>query len=89
LASGEGARRAATVLGAYGASVEVLHEPAGAAAQRKLLRSVFYKGMAAAVVEALAAAHAVELEEWLWDNMAHELANAPEESRQKLRRSVT
>ena len=37
LASGEGARRAATVLGAYGASVEVLDEPAGAAAQRKLL----------------------------------------------------
>jgi len=62
LASGEGARRAAMLLGAYGACVEVLDEPAGAASQRKLLRSVFYKGMAAAVVEALAAARALGLD---------------------------
>jgi 3-hydroxyisobutyrate dehydrogenase-like beta-hydroxyacid dehydrogenase len=84
LASGEGARRVATVLGAYGASVEVLDEPAGAAAQRKLIRRVFYKGMAAAVVEALAAAHAVGLEDLLWDNMAHELANSPAEALQRM-----
>ena len=36
--------------------VEVIDGPIGAAATRKLLRSVFYKGLAAAVVEALAAA---------------------------------
>ena len=80
LASGEGARRAAMLLGAYGACVEVLDEPAGAASQRKLLRSVFYKGMAAAVVEALAAARALGLEEWLWDNIAQELASSSEQS---------
>jgi 3-hydroxyisobutyrate dehydrogenase-like beta-hydroxyacid dehydrogenase len=79
LASGEGARRAAMLLGAY-ACVEVLDEPAGAASQRKLLRSVFYKGMAAAVVEALAAARALGLEEWLWDNIAQELASSSEQS---------
>ena len=40
-------RRAADVarlLGRYGATVTVLDGPAGAAAERKLLRSVFYKG---------------------------------------------
>jgi 3-hydroxyisobutyrate dehydrogenase-like beta-hydroxyacid dehydrogenase len=48
-----------------GANVEVLDGPAGAAAERKLLRSVFMKGMAAALLEALAAARAAGCEEWL------------------------
>jgi 3-hydroxyisobutyrate dehydrogenase-like beta-hydroxyacid dehydrogenase len=45
--------------------VTIVDGPIGAAATRKLLRSVFYKGLAAAVTEALAAADAVGLEEWL------------------------
>jgi len=56
LASGGGAARYAGMLNPLGADIEVLDGPAGLAATRKLLRSVFYKGMAAAVVEALEAA---------------------------------
>jgi 3-hydroxyisobutyrate dehydrogenase-like beta-hydroxyacid dehydrogenase len=51
----------------------VLDGPVGAAATRKLLRSVFYKGMAAAVVEALEAAKVAGLEEWLRGNIREEL----------------
>ena len=58
LASGQAAAEVARLLGGCGASVAVLPGPPGAAATRKLLRSVFYKGMAAAVVEALRAAEA-------------------------------
>ncbi len=43
------------MLAECGATAEVLQGPAGTAATRKLLRSVFYKGMAAAVIEALLA----------------------------------
>ena len=39
----------------------MLDGPAGLAAARKLLRSVFYKGMAASIVEALDAARAAGL----------------------------
>ncbi|GIE90232.1 DUF1932 domain-containing protein [Actinoplanes regularis] len=74
--SGPAAERLATVLGGYGADVLVLDGPVGTAATRKLLRSVFYKGMAAAVVEALAAARAAGLEEWLRGNIAAELIKA-------------
>jgi len=40
-------------VGLLGAAVEVVGERPGEAALRKLLRSVFFKGMAAAVLEAL------------------------------------
>src|SRR5262249_61621993 len=50
--------------------------PAGRAATRKLLRSVFYKGMAASILEALEAARAVGYEDWLRENIAEELAKA-------------
>ena len=46
------------MLAPLGADIEVLDGPAGLAAAKKLLRSVFYKSMAAAVVEALEAARA-------------------------------
>ena len=46
LASGDAADRVAATLRGYGADIEVLDGPAGLAATRKLLRSVFYKGMA-------------------------------------------
>jgi 3-hydroxyisobutyrate dehydrogenase-like beta-hydroxyacid dehydrogenase len=72
-ASGPAAGELATVLGGFGATVEVLDGPVGTAATRKLLRSVFYKGMAAAVVEALEAAKAAGLEEWLRGNIRDEL----------------
>lgn len=77
LASGDGATRTAGVLSALGASVEVLEAGGpGAAAERKLLRSVFFKGLAAAVTEALEAGRAAHCEEWLRGNIVDELAAA-------------
>jgi 3-hydroxyisobutyrate dehydrogenase-like beta-hydroxyacid dehydrogenase len=80
LGSGADARVVARLLGRYRAAVTALDQPAGAAAERKLLRSVFYKGMSAAVVEALAAARVLGLEQWLRDNIAEELTNASPQS---------
>ena len=74
LASGDGAVTAAETLRGYGADIEVLAGPAGLAATRKLLRSVFYKGMAASIVEALEAADAAGLRDWLTGHIAEELA---------------
>jgi 3-hydroxyisobutyrate dehydrogenase-like beta-hydroxyacid dehydrogenase len=74
LASGDGAADAAKALRGYGANVDVLAGPAGLAATRKLLRSVFYKGMAASIVEALEAARAAGLDDWLTGHIAEDLA---------------
>jgi hypothetical protein len=41
---------------------------------RKLVRSVFYKGLAAAVTEALRAARSADCEDWLRSIMAAELS---------------
>jgi 3-hydroxyisobutyrate dehydrogenase-like beta-hydroxyacid dehydrogenase len=76
LISGPGAERAAAILADCGANTEVLPGPAGAAATRKLLRSVFYKGTAAAVVEALLAARAAGCEDWMRELIAAELIAA-------------
>ena len=76
LASGDAAGQVARRLGAYGADVEVLEGPAGLAASKKLLRSVFYKGMAASIVEALEAARAAGHEDWLREHIAEELAKS-------------
>jgi 3-hydroxyisobutyrate dehydrogenase-like beta-hydroxyacid dehydrogenase len=65
LASGPGALRYVDLMVRYGAVVDALDGPAGAAAERKLLRSVFMKGMAAALLEGLAAARAAGCEDWL------------------------
>lgn len=74
LASGHGADLVAATLRGYGAGIEVLDGPAGLAATRKLLRSVYYKGMAASIVEALEAARAAGLEDWLTAHIAEDLA---------------
>jgi 3-hydroxyisobutyrate dehydrogenase-like beta-hydroxyacid dehydrogenase len=73
LASGAGAQDTARALRVLGADVQVLDGPAGLAATRKLLRSVFYKGMSASIVEALEAADAAGLGEWLTGHIAAEL----------------
>jgi len=72
-ASGGGAGQFAVQLAGLGATVDVVGDEPGEAARRKLLRSVFYKGWAAAVVEALDAAERAGLREWLADNIAGEL----------------
>ena len=76
LASGPAAVDYAAVMGSLGASVTVLPGPAGAAATRKLLRSVFYKGLAAAVTEALQAGRAAGCEDWLRGDIGEVLAEA-------------
>ncbi|MGW0434199.1 DUF1932 domain-containing protein [Micromonospora sp. NPDC003197] len=84
LVSGPGAIRYAEILTALGATVTVQPGPAGEAISRKLLRSVFYKGLAAAVVEALAAAEAAGCAEWLRDNISAELAGFDEHTIDRL-----
>ncbi|TYB96901.1 NAD(P)-dependent oxidoreductase [Micromonospora sp. WP24] len=74
LVSGAAADRYATILSGFGADVAIQPGPAGAAISRKLLRSVFYKGLAAAVVEAVAAAEVAGCADWLRDNISSELA---------------
>jgi 3-hydroxyisobutyrate dehydrogenase-like beta-hydroxyacid dehydrogenase len=76
IASGEGAEQVAARLRAFGADIDLLDGPAGLAASKKLLRSVFYKGMAASIVEALEAARAAGCEPWLREHIAEELAKA-------------
>lgn len=73
LASGDGAGHVARRLRALGANIDVLDGPAGLAAMKKLLRSVFYKGMATSIVEALEAARAAGQEDWLREHIAEEL----------------
>ena len=65
LASGPGAERFAALLRPLGMPVEVVGEEPGLAAARKLARSVFAKGLAAAVGEALAAAEKLDCAQWL------------------------
>ncbi|MGH3301892.1 MAG: DUF1932 domain-containing protein [Streptosporangiaceae bacterium] len=76
LASGPAADDYARLLRGLGASVEVLAGPPGAAADRKLVRSVFFKGLAAAVTESLRAARAAGCEDWIRDSIAAELTAA-------------
>src|SRR5215472_5288021 len=86
LASGPAAGRFARVFGGLGARVDVLPGPPGTAAVRKLVRSVFYKGLAAAVTEALRAAQAAGCEDWLRDNIAGELTRASATTVERLER---
>jgi 3-hydroxyisobutyrate dehydrogenase len=76
LVSGPGGQLLASAFRAVGAAVEVLDEPVGVAAERKLLRSVFMKGLAAVALESVAAARAAGCESWLRDQMAAELGPA-------------
>ncbi|HVV13540.1 DUF1932 domain-containing protein [Amycolatopsis sp.] len=84
LASGVAASAAAAILSGLGASIDVLEGEAGLAAERKLLRSVFFKGMSAAVVEALTAAKAAGLEDWLRGVIVGELTAASESTVDRL-----
>ena len=73
LVSGDGARAYAQVLAGFGVTVDLLDGPPGAAISRKLLRSVFWKGVAAAVVEAVEGAEAAGVADWLRADIAAEL----------------
>ena len=70
IASGSGARRFAATFQPLGMPVEVVSDEPGDAAARKLLRSVFMKGLAASALESLQAAAAAGQTEWLERELA-------------------
>lgn len=78
LASGPGAQGLAESLNPLGARVEAIEGDAGAAAERKLMRSVVTKGLAALVSESTAAGRATGQEDWLWDHIVELLTTADE-----------
>lgn len=57
-----------------GASIETVDGGPGAAAERKLLRSVFMKGLAGVVVESLEGARSADCEQWLRGQIVAELS---------------
>jgi 3-hydroxyisobutyrate dehydrogenase-like beta-hydroxyacid dehydrogenase len=65
LVSGPAAQRFADLFGPLGTPVDVVSGEAGDAAALKLVRSVFMKGLAAAVVESMQAAEAMGRSAWL------------------------
>jgi 3-hydroxyisobutyrate dehydrogenase-like beta-hydroxyacid dehydrogenase len=76
LASGPGAEAFAARLGPLGMPIEVLGDEPGAAAARKLLRSVFMKGLAASCLESVAAARAAGCEDWMREEIGRVLTGA-------------
>jgi 3-hydroxyisobutyrate dehydrogenase-like beta-hydroxyacid dehydrogenase len=74
--AGPGAERLAPILQRFGTPADVVGPTPGDAAARKLTRSVFFKGMSAAVWEALEAARAAGVEPWLRSDIARTLAEA-------------
>lgn len=73
MVSGDKATDFAAMLLPFETPVDVVPGPAGAAAGRKLLRSVFMKGLAGLVLECEAAGKAANCSEWLLDDIAGEL----------------
>lgn len=69
-ASGAGAAAYADLINPLGARVEVAGEDPGTAAMRKLIRSVFMKGLTAVLIEAAATAKAAGEGEWFRDHIA-------------------
>ncbi len=76
LAAGRGAEAFAAVFAPLGMPLQVVGQQPGAAAARKLVRSVFFKGLAAAVGEALEAARRLGLEAETRQNIAQSLEEA-------------
>jgi 3-hydroxyisobutyrate dehydrogenase-like beta-hydroxyacid dehydrogenase len=77
MASGSDADAFAQLFAATGAPVESIGGVPGDAASRKLIRSVFMKGLAAAVLESVGAAEAAGCGPWLRDQIAAELVGDP------------
>ena len=69
LVSGPGAKRFHDLLAPHGMPVTVLDAQVGSAAARKLVRSIFMKGLAAVVIECLEAAERLGCEEWAGEQL--------------------
>ncbi len=74
--AGEGAAALAELLRPFGTPVQIVGAQPGEAAARKLTRSVFFKGMSSAICEALDAARAAGVEDWLRGDITSTLLNA-------------
>jgi 3-hydroxyisobutyrate dehydrogenase-like beta-hydroxyacid dehydrogenase len=77
MASGSAADAFTELFAATGAPVESIGGEPGDAAARKLIRSVFMKGLAAVILESVGAAEASDCGPWLRDQIAAELAGDP------------
>jgi 3-hydroxyisobutyrate dehydrogenase-like beta-hydroxyacid dehydrogenase len=84
LVSGPGSAHFSATMAAYGMPVTVVGAEAGEAAGLKLARSVFAKGMAAAIGESLAAAERLGWGEWLYADIEHTLVEADGELLRRL-----
>jgi 3-hydroxyisobutyrate dehydrogenase-like beta-hydroxyacid dehydrogenase len=60
----------------FGMPVDVVGDEPGQAAERKLLRSVFMKGLAGVAIESLSAAAAAGCEDWLREEIVSVLESA-------------
>jgi 3-hydroxyisobutyrate dehydrogenase-like beta-hydroxyacid dehydrogenase len=78
LVSGPAAGKFVALLAPLGMPVEHAGEEPGAAATRKLLRSIVIKGLTAVVMESLRAAEAAGLAAETWDNIVASLSAADE-----------
>jgi 3-hydroxyisobutyrate dehydrogenase-like beta-hydroxyacid dehydrogenase len=76
--AGDGAEELAAYYRGFGTPTTVVGSTPGEANARKLCRSVFFKGMSSAVWEALEAARAAGVEDWLRADIANTFVNAGE-----------
>lgn len=74
--AGDGAQELADYYATFGTPVGFVGPKPGDANGRKLCRSVFFKGMSSAVWEALEAARAVGVEEWLRGDISRTFVDA-------------
>jgi len=74
--AGDGAAALAAILRPFGTPLDIVGTQPGDAAARKLTRSVFFKGMSAAICEALEAARAAGVEDWLRGDITRTLVSA-------------
>ncbi|WP_067674258.1 NAD(P)-dependent oxidoreductase [Nocardia miyunensis] len=82
--SGSAAPGFVDLMAGIGVPVELVPGPVGVASSRKLLRSVVYKGLAAAVVEGLAGAEAAGCADWFRDHIAGEFRSFDEDTLDRL-----
>jgi len=82
--SGNGAQALHKLLSGFGMPVDIVSTTAGDAAERKLLRSVVIKGLAALLIEALEGAHKANSQDWLWQNLVGEFTRMDKKMLQRL-----
>ena len=75
MCAGSGCDNLVGLLQPLGMPITAVSGQAGDAAQRKLLRSVVIKGLAALLIESLQAAHQTDCADWLWQNLSDEFTD--------------